>query len=295
MPNLKSRVLQFNLGNMSYDIPYFEIQKTINNEKFRKYFIIDIRTMPIEELQFIFANFEDFNTELLEHEFFLSHQANMIVLFVYNEEFKYAINIYEALDNMKFAFKKFVTEAQLSQILQQCDCKTEDMKIAVKNTSLTLSHFNLIYGGNGSGKSVLLQKIADNYHIPIYNMSNLGDTIDHQIEQKDFLQNIKKKLNEMNAYPMYSKIGMYLKKLGQILALHKESGDIILLDDLGWNALDERNKINLIDTLYEYTLEESVPVVLTSCQQDVKRLVKLRTRKPNIIEMDKTEKNYSLL
>jgi len=280
------------------DFPYYEFEKKINNEVFRKYLIIDIRKMPDEKINSIFSDFSSFNCQLLENYFFsleikkenFDYRKNMIVLFVYSPDRKYQIDKHEALYNMEYAFKKFVTEEELADIVSKSSIEIDYSKIIFysNNGFSLLPGFNLIYGSNGSGKSRLLFDFYNNLkNVPVYNMDDWGLDLVGRDRIKDYslVEMYLNKLNEFNRYREDTPIETYLYRLSQILAYSKEQNNIVLLDDLCWGSLDDRNLINVLDTLFEYSCDNA-PVVVTSCQNNIKKLVRSRVYNPNIIEVN---------
>lgn len=276
------------------DIPYGELDKEINNELFRKYFIFDIRKLSDDELDRIFNNFDEFNYQLLEDIFFktineeyFDYRKNMMVLFVYSEDRKYNIDRYSAMSNMKFALKKFVTESELQDIISKSSSVTNPTNIYTSINGNEIKHgFNLISGLNGSGKTVLLNEISNHFNTPIFNMDDYYLDLIKSIEDFSQVKKYLKRLNELNRYDESSNIRNYFYRLSQILAFCKDKNNVVLLDNLCWRLLDDRNKINILDTLFDYICDNSTSIVVTSCQSDVKRLVKNRIYKSNIIEVN---------
>lgn len=270
-------------------IPYYELQRSINNEIFRKYFIIDIREMTDDILSSIFDFFNKFNRQLLEDEFFSYSSKNMMVLFLYSKDRKYDINMQKIMYDMEFALKKFITEEELYDIISKssikCDCSN---RIYVTDNNISFSQgFNLLYGLNSSGKTTLINEFSDNFNTQVFNMVNNNLNLTSEIEDISLVKKYLIKLNELNRYKQNTNIMNYLNRLSQILAFCEERNSMVLLDDLCWGMLDDRNKINIIDTLFDYLCSNNSPVVVTSCQSDIKGLVKSRVYKPNIIEVER--------
>ena len=263
MANLSMKFVRFDQGNIPYNIPYFELIKTIQKETFQKIFIIDIRKMAKEQVQHIFSNFDSFNDKLLENEYEQSNINNMLTLFLYNPDQIYETSKNNILNNMKYAIKRFVTEEQLITIM--INSSLEQVK----------SSFCLLY----KQQSKLLSKMAHQEQLPIYKLDTKLE-----IPPSKYTQLFFQKLNEINRYRIESDIGTYFYQLSQILSFHKEQNKMVLLDNIGFEFLDERNKINIIDTLFDYTIEDKIPIVIASSDENTKELVKKRTYHPLIIE-----------
>lgn len=290
LEKLEKKQFTFEDSISRINISYYKSEKKINGELFRKYFIFDIREMTSDKISIIFNDFDKFNNQLLENEFFSSENKNIMVLFLYSQDKKYDINTHRIMYNMEFALKKFVTEDELYDIIFNnsidLDC---DTKICTSdNDECLYSGFNLLYGLNGCGKSQLIFDFYSKLNLksPIFNMCNDQLNLVNLIQDKSLIEMYLKKLNELNGYNIKSNIGDYLYRLSQILAFSQEQKNIVLLDDMCWGTLDDRNQINVLDTLFEYSCDSS-PVVVTSCQSNVKKLVKNRVYKPNIIEVSR--------
>lgn len=275
------------------EIAYGELDKKINNELFRKYFIFDIRKLSDDKLNQIFNNFDEFNYQLLEDIFFktldeehFDYRKNMMVLFVYSEDRKYNIDKYSTMSNMKFALKKFVTESELQDIISKSSSVTNPTTIYTSiNGNEIKQNFNLISGLNGSGKTVLLNEISNHFNTPVFNMDDYYLNLTKSIKDLAQVKKYLKRLNELSRYGENSNIMNYFYRLSQILAFSKEQNNIVLLDNLCWGVLDDRNKINVLDTLFDYSCDNDSSVIATSCQDDIKSLIKHRTYNANIIEV----------
>lgn len=294
LENLEEKHFDFNLVGFSY----YELEKKINNEVFRKYLVIDIRKMSDDEVNSIFSDFSSFNCQLLENYYFSSeikkenfdYRKNIMVLFVYSPDRKYPIDKHEALYNMEYAFKKFVTEEELADIISKSSIEIDYSKIiSFSNNGFSLlPGFNLIYGSNGSGKSRLLFDFYNNLkNVPMYNMDNwhLNLAGNGRIKDYSLVEMYLNRLNEFNRDIEKTAIGNYLYRLSQILSYSKEQNNVVLLDNLCWGSLDDRNTINVLDTLFEYSCDNT-PVVVTSCQNNIKKLVRNRIYNPNIIDVN---------
>ena len=290
LENLIKKDFDFDYAN----ITYYELDKKINDNIFRKYFIVDIRNMTDDKINSIFDNFDLFNELLLEDKYFLdvsylpfNYTKNMMLLFLYDDSKKSVINNHDVLYNMKYAYKKFVTEDELSNIILNSSINLDYSNIVCTSSDgkRLLPGFNLLYGLNGSGKSKLLFDFYSkfNFLIPMYNMYNDDLNLIDMVKDKSLIDSYFRRLNESDKYDINSNIGDYLHRLSQILALSEENSSIVFIDDLCWGSLDDRNQINVLDTLFDYSCIN--PVSITSCQSNIKRLVKNRVYSPNIIDL----------
>lgn len=282
--------------NSSIVIPYSEIDKKINDEVFRKYLIFDIRKLKNNELNSIFNNFDDFNYQILGDVFLkqiidnehFDYSKNMIALFVYSKKQKQNIDINKVLYDMKYALKKFITEDELNELLSKNTIKLNPKtKIYYSQLGFSLyNRFNLVHGLNGSGKTVLLNDFSNHFDVPIFDMSNLNLNLLEKVKDSSLIDNYFQRLTK-DRYEQRINMKDYLYRLSQVMAFSKENNNMILCDNLCWGQLDNVTQINVLDALFDYLCDNSSTIVVTSCQDEVKRLVKNRIYEPNIIEVSR--------
>ncbi|MBQ3021480.1 MAG: hypothetical protein IJD92_04590 [Bacilli bacterium] len=248
------------------EVPYYETIQKINGNDFRKIFILDIRYLKHREE--IFRNFDNFQTQLLADEFFslpkdTEYPMTFSLYFLnYNNKI---VNCEEILYDYHFALKDFISIDEYNKILR----KELNLIVVNSNSSynyngktIQTNNFNLIYGLNGSGKTRFLKDMASKKNIPLFYLN--------------------KKFEEKNI--LLSNSFQYLENLSKIIDYCQTQNIPLLLDDLCWYSFDWRNQIKVIDTLYDYSHNNDV--FFTSAQYEIKRLVKKRSHKPNIIEFD---------
>ena len=119
-----------------------------------------------------------------------------------------------------------------------------------------------MYGLNGSGKTRFLKHMSAKEELPLF-------LLNQKFDDKNIL---------------LSNSSQYLENLSKIIDYCQTQNIPLLLDDLCWYSFDGRNQIKVIDTLYDYSHNNDV--FFTSAQDEIKRLVKTRSHKPNIIEFD---------
>lgn len=221
----------------------------------------------------------------LEEKNLFPYSYNMELVFLYDYNRNYNFDKFQVLKNMDYALKYFMTEEQLNEHLNKdysnLNIEKETL-VNIKEGLLKLKRFNYINGINGSGKTLLLNDISKSINIPIFSMNNDKLSIEnHNINQDDIKKyfQLLTNLTEVNLYSDYLK---YMYKLSKILAFSKENNQMVLLDDLKWNALDSRNQLNLIDTLFDYSIQNN-NVIITG--YDKSSLIKKRVYRPNIIEL----------
>ena len=260
------------------NIPYLEYNEKINGNLFRRNFVIDIRNFNQAELKSLFENYDDFQFYFFQDKFWNNADSrfNMVIYFIYDENVKSSLDLKKVTNNFEYAIKKFVTEKELETTCFNDDINlgSNDIIASCNGISIT-NRFNLINGKNGSGKTVLLNDIANKLNAQVFNLSS--DSIECDFVYKKLLKYFK--INE--DYLTGSQKNLY--NLCKVLTFCARNEQPILLDDLQWNSLDSYNQIKLIDLLSDFSITNDV--VVTSCKEDVKTLVKRRTYEPNIIDL----------
>ena len=75
----------------------------------------------------------------------------------------------------------------------------------------------------------------------------------------------------------------YFEYLIGIITEARRKEQAIIIDDMSFGALDDLNKIRVIDILANSS--KSNIVAITTCQNDIKKLVNNRVYQPNIIDL----------
>lgn len=300
LTNLKKHRIKFDKkvltlleGRLEKECNCYVKEMKLYNDIVKKLFIVDIRNLPDELISYIFTNFHDFQNLVLGPDYYFgsdTYSSNMELIFLFDENRHYYIDKNEYLYDMEFALKRFLTEDQLHEILiknYKERSKAKYVSLQIENKDLTLTHFNCIIGSNGSGKTVLLNNISRALYVPMFSMNDIALNLDDLISDDASLRKYIYQLTGAYEIGKYSNYEKYINRLAQILEFSREHNNILLLDDLGWNGLDDRSKVNLIDTLFEHSMNNE-GVVITGCNESQKHLVKNRVYDPNIIEI----KNY---
>lgn len=291
----KDMYFKNNTIEFGFEVPYYIKDVMIDKEIFRKIFVIDIRDISEKQIKNIFDYFSFFQIMIFSKYYYqdfakdkFNYRFNMEVIFLYNVDKHYDIDKYSVLYDMNFVFKRFMTEDELKSYLENNYANARFNKfdvIRMQNKDyFYMRKFNYVHGSNGSGKTVLLNKLSNKLEVPIFSMDNFSLSLMDYIEDKDYLRKYLYMLTGSYEFGNYSDYEKYINRLCQILEYSREQKNILLLDDIRWNSLDSRNKIQLIDTLFEHSVV-SEGVVFTGCNSDQKRLVKTRVYRPNIIDL----------
>lgn len=132
------------------------------------------------------------------------------------------------------------------------------------NQNLLIKRFNLISGLNGTGKTMYLKILSSLFESNLYDiMRNIYNNNKKICFSEKVLYEIDKLLfSEVNNYDNF----------------------LLLIDNIPWHLLDNKNKINVIDKLFEFSMDEK-PIYITSVDNDIKTLTKRRIYNPNFIDL----------
>lgn len=276
----------------SYD--YFVKEIRIDDDLIKKIFIVDIRDMSDKKIDYIFNNFYEFQRVILSDDYFrysdlenktFTYSSNLYLIFLYDRSRKYNINKHSVSYDMNFALKKFMNEEELNELLNKdyfrLDLDKEKL-VQLKDRVLKLKSFNYINGNNGTGKTMLLRDISNSIKVPMFSMNDIDLDLDNYIFDKEYVRKYLYQLIGSYEIDKYSNYQKYLYRLAQILEFSREHNNMLLLDDLRWNSLDSRNTLNVIDTLFDYSLNNE-GIVITGCNQS--KNIRRRVYKSNIIEL----------
>lgn len=276
-----------------YRIPYYINLFSIDGEIFRKSFIFDIRNMEDNQLKAIFDNYQYFQEQFCSKHYFRDYSPyafnfknNMEIIFLYDDATKIE-NQYEIMYDMNYMVKKFMTMDELKQYLEKSFAMARfynTERVVIEGKTYELNRFNYLYGLNGSGKTVLVNKMAHKLKVPVFNANQQDLDLINYIKRKECIKQYLYSLTGSYDVGNYSNYEKYVHRLSQILEFTREHGNILLLDDLNWGGLDNLSKIRLVDTLFEFAINNE-NVLVTGALDEVKTLVKARTYNSNIIEL----------
>lgn len=257
---------------------YTYIQK-INEQKYRKFYIVDLRRLNHDVLNVLlddFSYFLNFQELLLQNDFFSRKDLTLFLYFICDLELKKDYRIQKIIKDIRYGVKKFLTEEELDIIMKnQQSRKTEELQrtILLPKQQIDLRNFNVLYGDNGSGKTTLLKDISNVLQIPYYSLLETINLPDTPNEYKNYLKIIlEKTISELSYFSNFIKVLNYIE----------EQKIPLLLDDLSWNSLSDINLINIIDILADISYDHLT--IVTACQPKILELIRTRVYKPNIIE-----------
>lgn len=277
MQKLNGGTKTFYLKNGPFRMNIYWYIQEIEGEPFKKFYIADLRQLTEEEITIAFKEFDTIQDETVRDDFFFKAAQNLYFYFLCDDKQKYQSMASEAIKDLRYAFKLLVTEEDLNLILANninIPKVNPEENLVINGKELKIGNFNLIYGGNGSGKTILLNEIGKYYHVTPYNMDRIGSNPEITLEDSQYLQAFASESDYMYNYYLY---------LMSIIIVSKNNNTPILLDDLGWNGLDVINHIKIITLLNEASFEQRT--FITAPQEKIKSLVKGNVYKPNIIEL----------
>lgn len=268
-------------------LPYYEYIDRINDVIFRKNVILDLTKINKECLEYFFNNFSKINNIIGSYYCYnpdCEFRGNHKLLMVYNDDIKSIVykNSFNVLNDFYYFFKDFIDEEEFKRFGDSHIILNNNKNIVVDDKHINLFGFNLLYGCNGSGKTMLLKNISNNIKSPIFNLDNSIDRL-FEIEYSEIFKYYYKLLTGKDIVEIksYSDRIYYWLSIG--LSYGKLENNVVLFDDMCWGGIDARNKINIIDNLNNYSYSNGV--ITTACQKEVKGLVKNRVYNPNIIDL----------
>lgn len=284
---MKKQTFNFKYINNDDDfilqIPFCEFIEKINGDDFKKHYIIDVRNLSKNDIMIIMNNFDNLQTQLLYDSYFLQ-KINIILYILHDKKQTPELNFEQILNDYNFALKKFITEEELDDIIKynRNINLPNQTKIEVNYNNKHISiidGFNLLYGPNDSGKTAHLKVFATLLECPIFNMKDKNLTLN--IDKNNYyFQELINRFNLDIKKEYLSNIEQYFYKLSQIITYCKVNNMPLLLDDLSWNSIDAKRKLELINALFEFSKENTT--IVTACQDDVKKMIKRHIYKPNI-------------
>lgn len=284
MKELERKTMSYYVQSRERSIPYYEYIQQINNQYFKKYFIVDLRGLDDELINNLLDNFDDFQEDsFIVDEFYSENRyinkCGLSLYFLCDEKIKFDWRTEKIKFNMQYAYKDFVTKKELDIILQRTINRTieaREDKIHYKNQDIHLDNFNLLYGGNDSGKTMLLKEIARQLNIEMYSMLDSSISFPQCLDEyRLYMQTILGNCSTKEEY---------FERLIRIIGNARKNNLPILLDDIGGCGLDEVNRVKEMDILADASYDNLI--VIASCKSEIESLVRARVYKPNIIEME---------
>lgn len=265
-------------------IPYYEFNEVINDTVFRKNFIVDLTKFDSGELEKFFRYFNNFNSEMggtYNYNPDNKYRWNNNLIMVYDDRIRDFINsyIYKITSNFDYFYKKFITVEEFNKI-KDTNIEFKREKFYIKDKNFYKNGLNLIYGSNGSGKTLLLKEIAKELNLKIF---NLDSKVKSDIEKSDVFKYYYKLLTNHCYNNCLTSIDYKYYMLSTGLAYGDVNNCMVLLDDMCWGGIDSQNVINIVDNLNNYSYSNGV--IITACQRHIKQLVKRRVYEPNIIDL----------
>lgn len=261
----------------------YVFDEKINNEIFRKNIVVDLRNLDMKDVTYVLKNYEGVQLDIADFfNWFGSDRKNDRLLYLYNDKIKDIVSEYEYFisKNLKLYKKEFIDEDRFSQIEDKNVIVNNSNNIMINNVKVNMNGFNLIWGLNGSGKTVLLRQISEFLDVPIFNYYS-KDII--KLDNSEIFMNYYKKLTGKDEITKYTGIDDVYYGICNGLTYGTLNENIVLFDDLGWGLIDDYNRVKIIDILNEYSYNNGI--VMTSCKNDIKRLVKKKVFNPNIIDL----------
>lgn len=252
-------------------------EQKINDEVFKKFYILDLRKLNEDDLKALFEDFNNIQEELAESDYFNRVAHNLYIYFLCDDKNKLENLAYNATRDIRYAFKQIINKEELSIILDDNkDYRLDNTQesLSINNKNIIIDNFNLIYGPNGSGKTVLLNELGESYGIVPANMMLIPERKKITLRDSLYLHSFITEDKDIYNYYLY---------LMSLIRYAKTNNTPILIDDMCWNSLDDINQIKIATILNEASFENRVFV--TAAREQVKKLIKATVYHPNIIEL----------
>lgn len=265
------------------DLLVYVLEEKINSEIFRKNIVVDLRNLDTDTVNDILENYKNVQLDIAEFlNWFRYDRKTDRLLYLYNDKIKDIVSKYEYSISRNFQLykKEFIDEEKFNELNDKNIIISGANNIKVGNVMVNTEGFNLIWGLNGSGKTVLLRQISEFFDVPIFNYYS-KDII--KLDNSEIFMNYYKKLTGKDEITKYAGIDDVYYGICSGLTYGTSTDNIVLFDDLGWGLIDDFNKVKIIDMLNEYSYNNGI--VMTSCKNDIKKLVKKRVFNPNIIDL----------
>jgi len=278
---MKSKCIK--LEELNCSVITYEVEEKINGEIFRKNIVVDLRYLDQNKVLDILNNYKLVQMEIVNnYNWYNNAERNDRLLYLYDEDINDIIIEYQAYitEDTTFYPKEFIDESKFKQLRDKNIIINNGNNIMVGNVNINTSGFNLIYGPNGSGKTVLLRHISDFFGVPVFNYYSKGMI---KLDNDKVFMDYYKMLTGKSGITNYTGIDDVYYGICNGLTYGVLTDNIVIFDDLGWGLMDDDNQKRIIGVLNNYSYNNGI--IMTNCQEDVKKLVKSRVYNPNIIDL----------
>lgn len=284
------------------DIPCWTYYKKTGDEVTAVYYFIDLTDPEVRAKveKELFSDFVEAQHLLFSKDFFTTPENlrfNNNLIFIVED--KYQEEYFKTEHDFTYLRKRFINEKDiplLLRLINSKDISDYSSEFIFDEKAYPLKYFNCIYGPNGSGKTMMMGAIAEQFNSPLYSANIYSDltknnlkymlnnldktTIDFYYKNLWGLSNDKKTIPEMLMFSGYAEVVM-LYIAAAITNNQENKNKILLIDDIFWNNLDSIRTLNLFETLGNIT----TPVVITSTVENPKLLIRKKIVGSNIIEL----------
>jgi len=244
---------------------------------------------------------DDFFNRMAHYFFDLPHFAryNSYFVFIVDDNFK---NKYSDLEyDLNYARKIFFRADEVEEFKNYIKLvPNQDFKIDIvyENIEASLGKTNLIYGGNVTGKTILLKNIAKKQGAPLF--FSMDDLSREQLQKINLqLQTLDKALiekylkhlslacplsisDELNNFDDLFYQEQCIVALAMFIAENAKTDKILLLDNPFAICQSDIFILNLFDTLFYHPN----PTLITSCNNQYEDIYYVKTLRPNVINLN---------
>lgn len=280
-------------------IPYARYTKTFGMHETAYFYTIDMTDPEIRakvESSGLLTEdrFSDFELEVLAPIFYKNKeplQFNLHLVFILPDDMPLTNDMWRIKDDLQYMRKLFLRASDFEKLLSE-EHKKEICSIAhVGEEHFKIRNFNIVSNIDAFQNFKLLKSLSDNLQSPIVNI--------WFPEEDEYIKSIKSCDSQKLAYYYQKLWSMFMEQgtpenpehvssteqrflyLASVLGKQKH-GQPLLLDGIGWRALDDYRRLNLISTLSDFS-EQSGSIIVTCESKADTNLIKKKVYKANFI------------
>lgn len=280
-------------------IPYAKYTQVFAHQEKAHFYVIDLTEEQTRE-NVLHAGiltergFEDFSLDVLMPIYMKEKgtlQYNLNLVFILPDEMLFTNDMWEIKENFNYMRKLFLKASEFSKILLECQKKEITSVITVGSEKYKLRNFNIVSDSETKSSLEFLRELSDVMKSPIVNIGRP----EYEAYMKSIQNADQKRLSyyyqklwsmfQENGIPEEPSFLSYtetrLLYLASILSA-KTKGEPLLLDGIGWGALDDARRLNMISTLSDFS-EQSGSVIVTCDSKANNGLMKKKVYRANFL------------
>lgn len=280
-------------------IPYAKYTQTFAGREKAYFYTIDLREEQVRENVWKAGiltehGYEEFSSEVLLPIYMKESgtlQYNLNLVFLLPDDMQMTNDMWELKDDFRYMRKLFLKASEFSKILLESQKKEVSSIITIGSEKYKLRNFNVVSDGENKSSLIFLRELSDALKS---NIVYVGCPT-----KESYIENIEKADQKVLAY-YYQKLWSMFQNLGlpnnpyalssseqkclylaSILS-NQEKGQPLLLEGIGWGALDDHRRLNMISTLSDFS-EQSGSVIMTCDSKANSNLIKKKVYRANFL------------